>query len=65
MEWENYENWGLREGKTDDSLCFGRMMRSQDAINIVSRIRSDQNVGNREDGNHDQRNSRTSHHGED
>jgi hypothetical protein len=65
MEWGNYENRRLHQGETYDSLCFGRMMRSQDAINIVSRIRGDQNVGNREDDNHDQCNSGTSHHGED
>jgi hypothetical protein len=45
----NYENWGLRKGETDDSL---RVIRSQDAVNIVSRIRGDQNAGNREDSNH-------------
>ena len=41
----NYGNQGLREGETYD-LCLGRVMGSQYAINIVSRIRGDQNVCN-------------------
>lgn len=63
-ECDNYENRGLREGKTDQSLRLGRMIRSQDAVNIVSEIRADQNVRNRENNNHNQRDSCTSHHGE-
>jgi hypothetical protein len=62
-KWDNYKNRGLREGETDNSLRLGRVIRSQDAINIVSQIRSDQNIGNREDSNQNQCNSRTSHHG--
>jgi hypothetical protein len=61
-EWGNYENRGLREWETYDSLSFGRVLRSQDAVNIVSRIRADQNVGNRQDSNHNQHNSYNSHH---
>lgn len=64
-ELENYENRGLREWEADDSLGLGRVVRSQDAVNIITRIRGDQNVGNREDSNHSQCNSDTSHHGED
>lgn len=60
---DNNENLGLREGKTDQSLRLGLMIRSQDAVNIVSKIRGDQNVRNREDNNHKQCDSRTSHHG--
>jgi hypothetical protein len=62
-EWDNYKNRGLREGETHDSLCLGRVIRSQDAVNIVSQIRGDQSIGNREDSNQNQCNSRTSHHG--
>ena len=51
-EWDNYENRGLRKGETGDSLRLGRVIQSQDAVNIVTRIRGDQNVGNREDSNH-------------
>jgi len=50
-EWDTYKNRGFREGETDDSLRLGRVIRSQDAVNIVSQIRSDQNIGNREDSN--------------
>jgi len=39
------------------------MIRSQDAINIVSEIRGDQNVRNREDSNQSDYDSHTSHHG--
>jgi hypothetical protein len=63
-EWEKYENRGLREGETDDCLRRGRVIRSQDAVNVVSRIRGDQNKGNRENSNHSQCSSRTSNHGE-
>jgi hypothetical protein len=63
-EWDTYKNRGLREGETDDSLRLGRVIRSQDAVNIVSQIRSDQNIGNREDRNQNQCNSRASNHGE-
>jgi hypothetical protein len=62
-ERDNYKNRGSREGETDNSLRLGRVIRSQDAINIVSQIRGDQNIGNREDSNQNQCNSRTSHHG--
>lgn len=51
-KWYNDENRGLRKGETDNSLRISRVIRSQDADNIVSRIRGDQNVGNREDNNH-------------
>jgi hypothetical protein len=61
---DNYENRRLRERETDNSLRLGRVIQYQDAVNIVSRIRGDQNVGNREDSNHNQCNSRTSNHGE-
>ena len=64
-EWYNCENRGLRERETDDSLRLGPVIRSQDAVNIVSQIRGDQNIGNREDSNQNQCNSRASHHGED
>jgi len=41
MECGNYENRGLRDGETDDSLCIGRAMQPQDAINIVGLIWGD------------------------
>ena len=50
--WGNYENRGLREGETNDPLHLDRVIQSQDAVNIVSWIRGDQNAGNREDSNH-------------
>jgi hypothetical protein len=52
MEWDNHQNRGFQEWETNDSLGFGRVIRSQDAVNIIRQIRGDQNVGNRENGNH-------------
>ena len=49
--WNNYENRRLREGDTDNSSRLGGVMRSQDAVNIVSQVRGDQNVDKREDSN--------------
>ena len=63
-QWDKYENRGLKEGETDDSLLRSRVIRSQDAVNVVSRIRGDQNKGKRENSNQNQCNSRTSNHGE-
>jgi hypothetical protein len=64
-EWDNRENRGFQKWETSDSLGLGGVIRSQDAVNIISQIRGDQNVGNREDGNDSKCNSHTSQHGED
>ena len=51
-ECDNNENVELQEGKTDQSLHLGLVIRSQDAVNIVSEIGRNQNVRNGEDSNH-------------
>ena len=50
-ECDNNENVELQEGKTDQSLHLGLVIRSQDAVNIVSEIGRNQNVRNGEDNN--------------
>jgi len=60
---DNYENLGLREGKNDQSLRLGRMIRTQDTVNIISEIWGNQNTHNREDNNHNQCHFRTLRHG--
>jgi hypothetical protein len=63
MEWGNYQIRGLREREASNSLRIGRLMQPQDAINIITLIRSDEDVCNREYRNHGQCDSHTAHHG--